>query len=235
MSEYSWYQTDANVTVSFRVDSADRDAVDIAASSTSIKAGLRGEAPIVEGALFRSIAPASSKWGFMSSEGTGVTFVQIMLAKADAGHWDALLADGSGPAPSRYVITTYDYAAEEETEIGFGPGDYIEVLSEDPSGWWQGSYYGFVGTFPSNFTEPLDRKSKQKQKQNTLKTHQKNYPQNIRSKNKIHLIFYFYKNNSHYYFILLLLLLLFSQQTPRFSIPTTTRRTHWGSLRHREG
>ena len=158
MGEYTWYQTDANVTISFRVDSDNYDAVDIACSPTNIRAGVRGETPVVDGALAGSIVPSSSKWGFMSSAGTGATFVQIMLGKATLGPWGSLLADGSGPHPSRYVITTYDYAAEEDTEIGFGPGDYIEVLTEDPSGWWQGSYYGFVGTFPSNFTEPLDRK-----------------------------------------------------------------------------
>lgn len=160
MGEYTWYQTDANVTISFRVESDNYDAVDIACSSTNIRAGAYGDTPVVDGALAGSIDPASSKWGFMSSAGTGATFVQIMLGKAVPGPWGSLLADGSGPAPSRYVITTYDYAAEDDNEIGFGPGDYIEVLSEDPSGWWQGSYYGFVGTFPSNFTEPLDRKSK---------------------------------------------------------------------------
>ena len=37
-------------------------------------------------------------------------------------------------------------------ELAFKEGDMIEVIREDPSGWWEGKLDGQVGRFPSNYT-----------------------------------------------------------------------------------
>lgn len=51
---------------------------------------------------------------------------------------------------------SFDYAATEPGELTFTKGDYITVIAEDPSGWWQGrnERTGQTGVFPSNYTSP---------------------------------------------------------------------------------
>ncbi|KAF8176673.1 SH3 domain-containing protein, partial [Mycena galopus ATCC 62051] len=45
----------------------------------------------------------------------------------------------------------YDYEAEDTGAISFRQGDIIEVLTQQPSGWWDGLWGDQRGWFPSNY------------------------------------------------------------------------------------
>eukprot|EP00761_Pharyngomonas_kirbyi_P000879 gb/GECH01000880.1/.p1 GENE.gb/GECH01000880.1/~~gb/GECH01000880.1/.p1 ORF type:complete len:265 (+),score=77.06 gb/GECH01000880.1/:1-795(+) len=53
------------------------------------------------------------------------------------------------------VLARYNYEADDDEEMSFKKGEVIQVIQEDPSGWW----FGFIGNrdgfFPSNFVEPV--------------------------------------------------------------------------------
>ena len=45
----------------------------------------------------------------------------------------------------------YDYEAQVPSELSFRRDDIIEVLSQEPSGWWDGLLRNERGWFPSNY------------------------------------------------------------------------------------
>lgn len=51
----------------------------------------------------------------------------------------------------------YDYTAQYEEELSFPEGAIIKLLRTDENGvddgWWEGSYQGTVGVFPSVVVE----------------------------------------------------------------------------------
>ncbi|XP_046892633.1 myosin IEb [Hypomesus transpacificus] len=49
----------------------------------------------------------------------------------------------------------YAYDAQDTDELSFNPDDVIEVLTEDPSGWWYGRLRGREGMFPGNYVEKI--------------------------------------------------------------------------------
>nr|XP_039262596.1 unconventional myosin-Ie-like isoform X1 [Styela clava] len=49
----------------------------------------------------------------------------------------------------------YDYAAQDTDEISFSADDILEVVKEDPSGWWTGRFRGKEGLFPGNYVEKI--------------------------------------------------------------------------------
>lgn len=49
----------------------------------------------------------------------------------------------------------YDYDATDTDELTFKEGDVIEIIKEDPSGWWRGRLKGREGLFPNNYIEKM--------------------------------------------------------------------------------
>ena len=49
----------------------------------------------------------------------------------------------------------YDYDASDADELNFKEGDIIEILTEDPTGWWKGRLKGKEGVFPNNYIEKM--------------------------------------------------------------------------------
>ncbi|KAI5835257.1 SH3-domain-containing protein, partial [Schizophyllum commune Tattone D] len=45
----------------------------------------------------------------------------------------------------------YDYEAQDPSALSFKRGDIIEVLTQQPSGWWDGLLGDERGWFPSNY------------------------------------------------------------------------------------
>ncbi|KAL5499898.1 hypothetical protein EMCRGX_G011366 [Ephydatia muelleri] len=49
----------------------------------------------------------------------------------------------------------YDYDAFDADELNFKEGDIIEIITEDPTGWWKGRLKGKEGVFPNNYIEKM--------------------------------------------------------------------------------
>ncbi|XP_020366612.1 unconventional myosin-If [Rhincodon typus] len=49
----------------------------------------------------------------------------------------------------------YQYTGQDVDEISFNVNDIIEILLEDPSGWWKGRLHGKEGLFPGNYVEKI--------------------------------------------------------------------------------
>uniref|UniRef100_A0A672LWR4 Osteoclast-stimulating factor 1 n=1 Tax=Sinocyclocheilus grahami TaxID=75366 RepID=A0A672LWR4_SINGR len=49
----------------------------------------------------------------------------------------------------------YQYFGQDVDEISFDVNDIIELISEDPSGWWRGRIHGKEGLFPGNYVEKI--------------------------------------------------------------------------------
>lgn len=49
----------------------------------------------------------------------------------------------------------YAYDAQDTDELSFNEGDVIEIVKEDPAGWWTGKRHGKQGLFPANYVEKI--------------------------------------------------------------------------------
>ncbi|KAJ3926832.1 MAG: hypothetical protein NXY57DRAFT_683946, partial [Lentinula lateritia] len=53
--------------------------------------------------------------------------------------------------PALFCRAKYDYTAQDASALSFVTGDIIEVLTQQPSGWWDGLLGKERGWFPSNY------------------------------------------------------------------------------------
>lgn len=49
----------------------------------------------------------------------------------------------------------YAYDAQDVDELSFNEGEVIDLITEDPSGWWRGKLRGKEGLFPANYVQKL--------------------------------------------------------------------------------
>ncbi|KAG6832006.1 hypothetical protein H0H92_006042 [Tricholoma furcatifolium] len=56
---------------------------------------------------------------------------------------------------SLFCRALYDYDAQDVSALSFQRGDIIEVLTQQPSGWWDGLLGDERGWFPSNYVEVI--------------------------------------------------------------------------------
>ncbi|XP_036597218.1 unconventional myosin-If isoform X1 [Trichosurus vulpecula] len=49
----------------------------------------------------------------------------------------------------------YQYVGQDVDELSFNVNEVIEILLEDPSGWWKGRLHGQEGLFPGNYVEKI--------------------------------------------------------------------------------
>lgn len=54
---------------------------------------------------------------------------------------------------SNMVEALFDHEAEEEDELNFSAGDFVEVIDKPDGGWWRGRFNGKEGLFPSNYVK----------------------------------------------------------------------------------
>ncbi|KRX90400.1 Unconventional myosin-If [Trichinella pseudospiralis] len=55
------------------------------------------------------------------------------------------------PKPRPKLRMLYSYEGQDDDELCFHSNDIIEIIQEDPSGWWQGHLRGKHGLFPANY------------------------------------------------------------------------------------
>ncbi|CAI9622791.1 unnamed protein product [Staurois parvus] len=54
-----------------------------------------------------------------------------------------------------YCRALFAYDAQDTDELSFNANDVLELIREDPSGWWQGRLRGREGLFPGNYVEKI--------------------------------------------------------------------------------
>lgn len=62
-------------------------------------------------------------------------------------------APPAATAESNMVEALFDHEAEEEDELNFSAGDFVEVIDKPDGGWWRGRFNGKEGLFPSNYVK----------------------------------------------------------------------------------
>ncbi|XP_025946144.1 growth factor receptor-bound protein 2 isoform X2 [Apteryx mantelli] len=61
------------------------------------------------------------------------------------------------PQQPTYVQALFDFDPQEEGELGFRRGDFIQVLDNSDPNWWKGACHGQTGMFPRNYVTPVNR------------------------------------------------------------------------------
>ncbi|XP_013910939.1 PREDICTED: unconventional myosin-Ie-like [Thamnophis sirtalis] len=97
--------------------------------------------------------------GFMNVPDQGVAGLRRHLSK------EAKPVPGGGrakpkPKPKPHpglprCRALYAYDAQDTDELSFNANDVIEIVKEDPSGWWEGRIRGKEGLFPGNYVERI--------------------------------------------------------------------------------
>uniref|UniRef100_A0A3B4EIH4 Osteoclast-stimulating factor 1 n=1 Tax=Pygocentrus nattereri TaxID=42514 RepID=A0A3B4EIH4_PYGNA len=95
--------------------------------------------------------------GFMSVPDQGVAGLHRRLSK------EVKPLPGAGlpkPTPrpkprAPQCRALYAYDAQDTDELSFNADDIIEIVNEDPSGWWFGRLRGREGVFPGNYVEKI--------------------------------------------------------------------------------
>ena len=61
------------------------------------------------------------------------------------------------PLPSRLgpqkAVAVFDFKGERPGDLSFNKGDLVQILKEDPSGWWIGRFGNKEGHFPANHVQ----------------------------------------------------------------------------------
>ncbi|XP_031166499.1 myosin IEb [Sander lucioperca] len=104
-----------------------------------------------------SRAPKQPDMGFMNVPEQGAAGLQRRLSK------EVKPLPGAGrakPAPkpkprSPQCRALYAYDAQDTDELSFNADDIIDILTQDPSGWWFGRLRGREGMFPGNYVEKI--------------------------------------------------------------------------------
>ncbi|XP_030605781.1 myosin IEb [Archocentrus centrarchus] len=97
--------------------------------------------------------PQNQDMGFMDVPEQGAAGVHRRLSK------EVKPLPGTGrpkPKPrTPQCRALYAYDAQDTDELSFNADDVIEILTEDPSGWWFGRLRGREGMFPGNYVEKI--------------------------------------------------------------------------------
>uniref|UniRef100_A0A665V991 Osteoclast-stimulating factor 1 n=1 Tax=Echeneis naucrates TaxID=173247 RepID=A0A665V991_ECHNA len=81
------------------------------------------------------------------------------------------------------VKARFPFQQTNEDELSFSKGDIISVSRQEEGGWWEGSFNGKTGWFPSNYVRELKGdKTSDKPKSGTLKSPPKGFDTTIISK-----------------------------------------------------
>ncbi|KAG8446135.1 hypothetical protein GDO86_013848 [Hymenochirus boettgeri] len=56
-----------------------------------------------------------------------------------------------------YVQALFDFDPQEDGELGFRRGDFIQVVDNSDPNWWKGTCHSQTGMFPRNYVTPVNR------------------------------------------------------------------------------
>ncbi|CAN0210315.1 unnamed protein product [Lampetra planeri] len=68
-----------------------------------------------------------------------------------------LLRDMEQPQTASFVQALFDFEPQEEGELEFKRGDFIQVVDNSDPNWWKGKCHGALGMFPRNYVTPVSR------------------------------------------------------------------------------
>lgn len=57
--------------------------------------------------------------------------------------------------PQVLVKAKFTFQQTNEDELSFSKGDIIQVMRQEDGGWWEGSFNGKSGWFPSNYVKEI--------------------------------------------------------------------------------
>ncbi|XP_061573807.1 myosin IEb isoform X2 [Cololabis saira] len=101
----------------------------------------------------RSQRPPQQDMGFMDVPDHGAAGLHRRRSK------ESKPVPGAGrpkPRPrSPQCRALYAYDAQDTDELSFNTDDVIDIITEDPSGWWFGRLRGKEGMFPGNYVEKI--------------------------------------------------------------------------------
>uniref|UniRef100_A0A4W5KEC3 Osteoclast-stimulating factor 1 n=1 Tax=Hucho hucho TaxID=62062 RepID=A0A4W5KEC3_9TELE len=111
----------------------------------------------------RSNNQSQADTAFMNVPDQGVVKMDILPVVAGVRSKEVKPSPGAGrpkPAPkpkprSPECRALYAYDAQDTDELSFNTEDVIEILNEDPSGWWYGRLRGREGMFPGNYVKKI--------------------------------------------------------------------------------
>ncbi|XP_061461568.1 unconventional myosin-Ie-like isoform X2 [Rhineura floridana] len=105
------------------------------------------------------VLPTQLNLDFMNVPDQGVAGLQRRLSK------EAKPIPGGGRAKPKpqpkpqprlpQCRALYAYDAQDTDELSFNAHEFIEIIKEDPSGWWRGRIRGKEGLFPGNYVEKI--------------------------------------------------------------------------------
>uniref|UniRef100_A0A8C6XZQ4 Myosin IEb n=1 Tax=Naja naja TaxID=35670 RepID=A0A8C6XZQ4_NAJNA len=140
------------------VGEAQRERQQQSARSTKTDGSMEQPSLPRQGASPRARAfPAPLDLGFMDVPDQGVAGLRRHLSKEVKpipGGGRAKPKPKPKPQPCLpQCRALYAYDAQDTDELSFNANDVIEIIKEDPSGWWEGRIRGKEGLFPGNYVE----------------------------------------------------------------------------------
>uniref|UniRef100_A0A7N6B7C9 Osteoclast-stimulating factor 1 n=1 Tax=Anabas testudineus TaxID=64144 RepID=A0A7N6B7C9_ANATE len=106
-------------------------------------------------------------------------FHSVEAGKQINKYFNSDMSEGSG-CGQLLVKARFPFQQTNEDELSFSKGDIISVIRQEDGGWWEGSFNGKTGWFPSNYVREL--KGNDKPKSGTLKSPPKGFDNTIISK-----------------------------------------------------
>ncbi|XP_031430182.1 unconventional myosin-If [Clupea harengus] len=97
--------------------------------------------------------PRQSNLDFLNVPDQGVSGRKKSISQTRAPPAPASRPRPHAPPPGPRCRALYQYAGQDTDELSFNTGDIIELVNEDPSGWWRGRFHGKEGLFPGNYVE----------------------------------------------------------------------------------
>ncbi|XP_030264500.1 growth factor receptor-bound protein 2b isoform X2 [Sparus aurata] len=111
--------------------------------------------------FLRDIEQVTQEEGVGSSEAgslevSGTAAGERRESKCDQNHTGNKRVENNAQHPT-YVQALFDFDPQEEGELGFRRGDFIQVLDNSDPNWWKGGCHGQTGMFPRNYVTPVNR------------------------------------------------------------------------------